>query len=119
MKPNGDPEVIRVWEEGDISRDPVERLFLHMIANNLYDLARMGTLSGTDAKYKKMKQRQHRLAAHRWFSENNGAQGLTFRMACQAIGTDFDTLQRKILGLTANQLGILVKRISAFSREKA
>jgi len=119
VTPKGDLGFICVWEEGDTPRDPVEQLFIHMITHSLYDLARLSSFSGSDAKYRERTQHRHQLAARKWFAESNGAKGLTFRMACQAIGTDFETFQRKILGMTPDQLGVLVKRITAFNREEA
>lgn len=118
MTPKGDLGFITIWEEGGTPRDPVEQLFIRMIAHSLCDLARLGSFSGTDAKYRERAQGRHQQAARKWFAESNGAKGLTFRMACQAIGTDFETLQRKILGMTSEQLEFLVKRIDAFKREE-
>jgi len=116
MLPNGEPHDITMWIENDLPRDPVEQLFLHMISNALYDLAREGNTSGTDAKYRKIALKRIQRSARAWFSESNGATGLTFRMACDGLGYDFDRFQRNVLKMTDKQLLLLVEKIRVLQR---
>ena len=116
MFPDGEPQDITMWIENDRPRDPVEQLFLHMIANALYDLAREGIISGTDAKYRKVAQKRQQRSARHWFAESNGATGLTFRMACDALGYDFLRFQRNVLKMTDKQLLLLVENIRVLQR---
>jgi len=116
MFPDGEPQDITMWIEYDRPRDPVEQLFLHMITNALYDMAREANISGTDAKYRKIALKRQQRSARHWFAESNGATGLTFRMACDGLGYDFDRFQRNILKTTDKQLLFLVEKIRVLQR---
>jgi len=114
VRTDGEPDNATMWVEDDPPRDCVEQLFIRMISTALLDLAREGKTNGADAKYRKIRQRKSKRTARNWFSTATGA--VTFQMACEGLGMDFDTMRRQVLGLSAEQVKILVERIRALER---
>jgi len=116
MRPDGEPaKVEAIPEDDDIRRCPEQMLLLRMITTALYELARDKGIA-TELARSVMRQRKE---AHRWFADRSeDDEGLTFRNACDALGYNFDRLQRSILGMTAEQLRILASKSKVFERER-
>jgi len=90
-------------------------LLLRMITTALYELARVG---GLDTELARRVLRQQK-GARNWFADRAEYEdGLTFRNACDALGYNFDRLQRSILGMSTEQLRILASKSKVFERER-
>jgi len=116
MRPDGEPARLEALPEDDnIRRGPEQMLLLRMITTALYELARDKGIA-TELARKVTRQRKD---ARRWFADRSEDDDrLTFRGACDALGYNFDRLQRSILGMTAEQLRILASKSKVFERER-
>jgi len=116
MRPDGEPQYISTIPEDDnIRRCPEQLLLLRLITTALYELARD---KGISTELARRVQRQKK-DARKWFADRSEDDtGLTFRNACDALGYNFDRLQRSILGMTAEQLRMLASKSKVFERER-
>ena len=116
MRPDGEPSRLEALPENDdIRRGPEQLLLLRLITTALYELARD---NGADTELARRVQRQKKEAL-RWFRDRSEDDDrLSFRAACDALGYNFDRLQRSILGMTTEQLRILASKSKVFERER-